>query len=103
LTLLWCSIPPEAEPYVNSKWGDQEDHYNGDVINSYNDGPVEDGSIMGPFYEIETSSPGAELQTGESMKHTQRIMHFQGEEAELASMVRQLFNLELVDIKMKFQ
>ena len=103
LTLLWCSIPPEAEPYVNSKWGDQEDHYNGDVINSYNDGPVEDGSIMGPFYEIETSSPGAELQPGESMKHTQRIMHFQGEEAELASMVRQLFNLDLGDIKMMFQ
>ena len=27
-------------------------------------GPVEDGSIMGPFYEIETSSPGAELAPG---------------------------------------
>ncbi len=103
LTLLWCSIPAEPESYVNSKWGDQEDHYNGDVINSYNDGPVEDGSIMGPFYEIETSSPGAALQPSESMKHTQRIMHFQGDQEKLAKIVRQLFNLDLDDIINKFQ
>jgi hypothetical protein len=103
LTLLWCSIPAEPEPYVNSKWGEQEDPYNGDVINSYNDGPVEDGSIMGPFYEIETSSPGAALQPSESLKHTQRIMHFQGDEEKLAKIVRQLFNLDLDDIINKFQ
>ena len=103
LTLLWCSIPAEAEPYVNSKWGDQEDTYSGDVINSYNDGPVEDGSIMGPFYEVETSSPGAALQPSETLKHTQRIMHFQGEEADLAKVVLALFNLDLDDIINKFQ
>ncbi len=103
LTLLWCSIPAEPELYVNSKWGEQEDPYNGDVINSYNDGPVEDGSIMGPFYEIETSSPGAALQPSESLKHTQRIMHFQGDEEKLAKIVRQLFNLDLDDIINKFQ
>jgi len=103
LTLLWCSIPATPEPYVNSKWGEQEDPYSGDVINSYNDGPVEDGSIMGPFYEIETSSPGAALQPMETLKHTQRIMHFQGEEADLAKMVQQLFNLDLNDIISKFQ
>jgi hypothetical protein len=103
LTLLWCTIPDGPEPYVNSKWGDQVDPYHGDVINSYNDGPVEDGSIMGPFYEIETSSPGAELQPSETMKHTQRIMHFQGDQEELAKIVNQLFNLDLDDIINKFQ
>ena len=103
LTLLWCSIPAEPESYVNSKWGDQEDPYNGDVINSYNDGPVEDGSILGPFYEIETSSPGAALKPSESMKHTQRIMHFQGDEPDLAKIVNTLFNLDLQDIISKFQ
>jgi len=102
LTLLWCSIPAEPGSYVNSKWGDQEDSYNGDVINSYNDGPVEDGSILGPFYEIETSSPGAALQPSETMKHTQRIMHFQGDKEALAKIVHQLFNLELDDIINKF-
>lgn len=103
LTLLWCSIPEDPEPYVNSKWGEQEDPYHGDVINSYNDGPMEDGSILGPFYEIETSSPGAELQPSETMKHTQRIMHFQGDPQELAKIVHQLFNLDLDDIIKKFQ
>ena len=103
LTLLWCSIPVEPEPYVNSKWGDQEDPYNGDVINSYNDGPVEDGSIMGPFYEIETSSPGAALLPSETLKHTQRIVHFQGDEADLSKIVSALFNLDLDDIINKFQ
>jgi hypothetical protein len=103
LTLLWCSIPAEHAPYVNSKWGDKEDPFNGDVINSYNDGPVEDGSILGPFYEIETSSPGAALKPAETMKHTQRIMHFQGEKEKLAKIVHQLFNLDLDDISNKFQ
>jgi hypothetical protein len=102
LTLLWCSLPDGPAEYVNSKWGNQEDSYNGDAINSYNDGPVEDGSIMGPFYEIETSSPGAELQPSESLKHTQRIMHFEGDEAELEKIVNELFNLELTEIAGKF-
>ena len=61
LTLLKFSRPEGPVDYVNGQWGEQEDAFNGDVINAYNDGPVEDGSIMGPFYEIETSSPGAAL------------------------------------------
>ena len=103
LTLLWCSLPEGPADYVNSKWGDQDDSFNGDAVNSYNDGPVEDGSIMGPFYEIETSSPGAELQPAESLKHTQRILHLQGNEAELEKIVSKLFNLGLEDIAGKFK
>jgi hypothetical protein len=61
LTLLWYSKPEKLGEYVNSKWGDQVDPLSGDVVNSYNDGPIADGSIMGPFYEIESSSPAALL------------------------------------------
>lgn len=57
LTLLWCSLPDIPEKYVNSVWGKQDNPLEGDAINSYNDGPVADGSVMGPFYEIESSSP----------------------------------------------
>jgi hypothetical protein len=103
LTILWCSLPLESKEYVNSKWGKQEYPYQGDVINSYNDGPVEDGSIMGPFYEIETSSPAADLLPEESITHSQRIVHIQGNEADLARIVKQLFNLELQNIASKFQ
>lgn len=102
LTLLWCSLPDQPRAYVNSKWGKQDDPYEGDVINSYNDGPVADGSIMGPFYEIETSSPAADLQPGQSVTHIQRVVHIQGDEADLAKVVTALFNLDLQKIKTQF-
>jgi hypothetical protein len=103
LTLVWGSLPKEEKAYVNSQWGNQEDPFAGDVINSYNDGPVEDGSVMGPFYEIETSSPGAELKPGESLTHVQRVVHVQGEQAELSRLVDALFGLDLQSIASKFQ
>jgi len=87
LTILWCSLPDAPSAYVNGQWGPQEDPFAGDVINSYNDGPVEDGSIMGPFYEIETSSPGAELAAGASLVHTQKVVHIQGEDRQLATKI----------------
>lgn len=102
LTLLWCSIPTEPKSYVNSKWGEQDDPFMGDVINSYNDGPVEDGSIMGPFYEIETSSPAAQLQAKESLTHTQRVVHIQGDKEKLGQLVNDLFGLDLDEIASKF-
>lgn len=102
LTLLWCTIPSEPAAYVNSKWGEQDNPYEGDVINSYNDGPVEDGSIMGPFYEIETSSPAAQLQPKESLTHSQRVVHIQGDKEKLGSIVNELFGLNLNDIAAKF-
>lgn len=102
LTLLWCTLPEEPKAYVNSQWGNQDDPYLGDVINSYNDGPVEDGSIMGPFYEIETSSPAAELLPSGSIRHVQKIMHLQGDEDDLAGLVSSLFGLDLKDISGKF-
>ena len=103
LTLLWCSLPSEPRKYVNSNWGEQDDPYDGDVINSYNDGPVDDGSIMGPFYELETSSPAAALKPGESLTHTQRVIHVQGEKAALDKVVQDLFGFGLQTIESKFK
>ncbi len=57
---------------------------------------------MGPFYEIETSSPAAALQPGESLTHTQRIVHIQGEKEELTKIVNNLFHLNLHTIESKF-
>lgn len=99
LTILWCGAPPEGATYVNGQWGHQDDPFNGDVINSYNDGPLEDGSIMGPFYEIETSSPGAELQAGETLAHVQKVMHIQGDEKNLAPIVKAVFGADIQRIK----
>lgn len=98
LTILWYSQPNEPGRYVNSKWGKQKDPLVGDALNSYNDGPVEDGSILGPFYEIESSSPAALLASGEQIKHTQRIFHITGDEKLLSEMVQTIFGISLDEI-----
>jgi hypothetical protein len=103
LTILWCSMPSAPKPYVNSKWGKQDNPYDGDAINSYNDGPVADGSIMGPFYEIETSSPAAALKPNESIIHTQKVIHIHGNDTTLTRIVKEIFNLDLQTIAEKFK
>lgn len=95
LTLLRYTNPEGNVSYVNSKWGDQDDAFNGDVINAYNDGVTEEGTLMGPFYEIETSSPGAELEPGESLQHVQHVLHLQADEEIIASIVKKLFDVDL--------
>lgn len=70
---------PEDGVYVNSMWEQQQDPYGGDVVNSYNDGPPAPGKKpLGPFYELETSSPGAELAPGKTLTHVHRTIHVQG-------------------------
>jgi hypothetical protein len=102
LTLLWFSKPEGEAKYVNSKWGDQSDPLSGDAVNSYNDGPVEDGSVMGPFYEIESSSPAAMLSPGGKISHKQRIFHISGDETKLSAITGKLFNLPISVIKESF-
>ena len=60
-------------------------------------------SIMGPFYEIETSSPGAELAPGEGLTHTQAVVHLQGNDKMLAPIVQQVFKTDLEVIKRVFR
>ena len=76
-------------PYVNSMWEQQKAPYGGDVVNSYNDGSPGPGKkALGGFYEIETSSPGAELGVGQSLVHTQRTMHLVGEAGALEAQAK---------------
>jgi hypothetical protein len=103
LTILQFEKPLTEMPYVNSQWQLQQQPFVGDMINSYNDGPVEDGTQMGPFYELESSSPAAELEPGESIEHTQRIFHFQGSEHDLDLICRKLFGVNIKEIKEVFQ
>ena len=102
LTLLRYSLPHQSTEYVNSKWGAQEDPFLGDVLNAYNDGPVEDGSIMGPFYEIESSSPAALISAGDQISHTQQIFHITGEENRLSFITEKLFGMTITEIKEVF-
>jgi len=87
-------VRPDGDcEYVNEVPGPQEDIFNGDVINSYNDGITETGELMGPFFEIETSSPAAFLEPGESLSHSQFTIHMQGPEAELSAIMKKVFGI----------
>lgn len=98
LTVVIPEIHKNA-PYVNSKWELQKEPYKGDVINSYNDGPLEDGTQMGPFYEIESSSPALQLKKGEAATYKQTTLHLQGHYQSLRSLCKSLLGVDLDTIK----
>jgi hypothetical protein len=84
LTVVRCDPTPANGKYVNSMWEQQTDPYAGDLINAYNDGsPAPGQPPLGPFYELETSSPGAELASGGSLTHRQITVHFTGKARRL--------------------
>ncbi|HSH20134.1 MAG TPA: DUF6786 family protein [Draconibacterium sp.] len=98
LTVVKCEIPEGVTDYVNSAWEIQEFPYKGDAINSYNDGPLEDGSQMGPFYELETSSPALDLKVGETATYKQSTIHFEGTEEELNAICQQVFGISIGEV-----
>jgi hypothetical protein len=85
--------------YVNSKWEMQKEPYQGDVVNAYNDGPLADGTQLGPFYEVEASSSTKELRPGEIQQYKQLTCHFQGNYQSLRTLVLGWLGVDLDLIK----
>jgi hypothetical protein len=99
LTLVSFTKPDGVFDYVNSMWEIQDEPYAGDVSNSYNDGPPSPGAKpLGPFYELETSSPAAALAPGESLLHTHVTVHIQGDEAQLNEAAQHVLGVSLKEI-----
>lgn len=101
LTLVKFDVD-QAGDYVNSKWEMQKNPFGGDAVNSYNDGPLEDGSQMGPFYEIESSSPARELKKGEKVTHRSVTLHLEGSEESLDVVAKKVLGVSLQQIKNAF-
>jgi hypothetical protein len=103
LTIVRCDPTPANGKYVNSMWEQQKDPYAGDLINAYNDGsPAPGQPPLGPFYELETSSPGAELAPGESLTHRQITVHFTGEPKQLDPLASQTLGVSLKEFLSAF-
>ncbi len=99
LTVVQYDRPRGPRPYVNSMWEQQKLPYSGDVVNSYNDGSPGPGKPpLGGFYEIETSSPGAELAPGQSLVHTHRTFHLVGEPGSLEPIAKKMLGVSLAEI-----
>ena len=88
--------------YLNQEWNPKKNPLTGDALNAYNDGPLDDGSIMGPFLELESCSPAAFLKPGESLKHVQNVYHFVGDETDLSPISERILGKPLTIIKQIF-
>jgi hypothetical protein len=100
LTLVQFDKPENAREYVNSMWEMQKEPYGGDVVNSYNDGPAAPGAKpLGPFYELETSSPAAALAPDGFLTHRHRTIHAVGAKATLDAIARKALGVSLDEIE----
>lgn len=98
LTLVIFNVQPEAS-YVNSTWTIQSNPFQGDVVNAYNDGPLADGSQLGPFYELESSSPALALNPGQAETYKQITLHAQGDFDALNHVAQKTLGIDLRQLK----
>jgi hypothetical protein len=103
LTLIEFTLPENTNEYVNSALEIQKEPFKGDVVNSYNDGPIDNGSQLGPFYELEVSSQAAFLKPGEEIVHIQKTYHLEGDEKTLDIIAKSLLNVSTLEIKKIFK
>lgn len=102
LTVTTFDVNEEAT-YLNQEWATDKDPFKGDAVNAYNDGPLEDGNQMGPFYEIESVSPAAFLEAGETLSHQHNVFHFTGDKKALDQIARKTLGTTLGNVKKVFQ
>ena len=89
----------EGRDYVNSMWEIQREPFKGDALNSYNDGPPGPGQKpLGPFYELESSSPALALEPGQGYTHVHRTFHLTGPDASLDAIARHTLKIGLPGI-----
>lgn len=98
LTIALFSVDSNAT-YLNQEWNLEGDPFLGDAVNSYNDGPLEDGSQMGPFYELESVSPAAFIKPQESLSHDHTVFHITGAKEELDEIVKTVFGTTIQKIE----
>jgi hypothetical protein len=101
LTIIIFDMDSQAR-YLNQEWNITKPSFSGDAVNAYNDGPLADGSQMGPFYEIESVSPAAFLKPNESLIHKHAVFHFSGTENELDGIAVKLLGISLENINKTF-
>jgi len=95
LAVVQFTLPENAAelPYTNSAWEIQDDPHDGDPINSYNDPGTPDGQPT--FYELESSSPSAQLAPGQSINHVHLTCHFEGPFEKLRDLSMRIVDVDL--------
>ena len=101
LTITSFTVDNNAR-YLNQEWNTVKPVFSGDAVNAYNDGPLVDGSQMGPFYEIESVSPAAALKPSEEIEHLHSVYHFTGSKEQLNAIAQKVLGTSLDDIQRAF-
>ena len=101
LTIILFDVESNAR-YLNQEWNTTKPSFSGDAVNAYNDGPLADGSQMGPFYEMESVSSAAFLKPKQSKSHHHAVFHFTGDEKGLDQIAQKLLGVSLETIKQQF-
>lgn len=103
LTIVQFTQPAGVTDYVNSLWKIQDNPFGGDAANSYNDGAPSPGAKpLGPFYELESSSPAAALRPNQSLTHVHRTFHLSGPPQSLDAVARTTLGVSLAEIQAAF-
>ena len=102
LTITSFTVDNTAK-YLNQEWNTSKPVFSGDAMNSYNDGPLADSSQMGPFYEIESVSPAAALNPGETLLHDHNVYHFSGNKNQLNNISKKILGVSLEEINNVFK
>src|SRR5450631_598324 len=74
-----------------------------EMFSTLNDGPLQDGTQLGPFYELESLSPAALLAPGKALTHLQITYHLQGDENALSKISKQILGVDLREIENVFK
>jgi hypothetical protein len=102
LTIILFKVS-ENKRYLNQEWNIVKPSFSGDAVNAYNDGPLSDGTQMGPFYEIESVSQAAFLKPGESIYHSHIVLHFSGNEKAMNKIAIGMLGAGLEEIDKSFE
>lgn len=102
LSIIMFDVDKKAT-YLNQEWKADKDPLIGDAVNAYNDGPLANGSQLGPFYEMESVSPAAFLKPKEKLTHRHYIFHFTGDKAGLNALASKALGVSLTDIESAFK
>ena len=103
LTILQYNFPKHNDTYVNQLWIHQKHPFRGNVEFAYNDGPLKDGSQLGPFFEMESTSPAALLSPWKSLTHDHRIFHFSGNMSSLNKISVKVLGVSIQKITKEFE
>ena len=102
LTIIFYDVNGSAR-YLNQEWNITKPSFVGDAVNAYNDGPLVNGTQMGPFYEIESVSPAAFLKPKEMLTHKHSVFHFTSNDWVLDQIAVKLLGTSLNQVQDAFQ